>query len=185
MLTKIIIAVAIVSFVKGQPECICYEDLPVRNGTPIVVHEPQDGSGWLLVATWEGIIYVYNKDGIRKEKPFLDLTKKVYAYKEQGLVGFVTHPNFKDNRRFYVFYTNKKTFKLSQFMVSRKKPDIAIRTSEVVMIQQAIPIGIHHAGQVNSECIFFKIYIFLFTPNIKKEKITVNGTFWTCFHILQ
>ena len=41
---------------------------------------------------------------------------------ERGLLDFVFHPNFKENRKFYVYYTAKKApnfvVRISEFLVT-------------------------------------------------------------------
>ena len=144
--------VCLVVVVSSQPECICFETLADDLKSPTVLHEPNDGTGRLLIATLEGVIYVYYKNGSQGSMPFLDITPKVVAGNERGLVGLVTHPNFKENRRFYIFYTtliNSRTyFRLSQFMVHSDRPNEANLGSEVVMIERLKATNIHHAGQV-------------------------------------
>ena len=144
--------VCLVVVVSSQPACICFETLADDLKSPTVLHEPNDGTGRLLIATLEGVIYVYYKDGSKENKPFLNITQKVVAGNERGLVGLVTHPNFKDNRRFYIYYTTpsngKALFRLSQFMVESDSPNEADPDSEVVMIERLKATNIHHAGQV-------------------------------------
>ena len=143
---------SLVAMVSSQPQCICFETLAMDLKSPTVLHEPSDGSGRLLIATLEGVIYVYYKNGSKESKPFLDISEKVVAGNERGLVGLVTHPDFKNNRRFYVYYTllkDRKThFRLSQFKVKRHSPNEANPNSEVVMIERSKRTNVHHAGQV-------------------------------------
>ena len=150
LLLKILLMATSFGCVNSAIDCICFENLATELITPIVLHEPLDGTGRLFVVTWGGIIYIYYKDGRREETPFLDISDKVVVGGEKGLVGFVTHPKFEENRRFYVYYVTPDPLRLrlSQFRAMINNPNIADPDSEVVMIELEKRTGIHHAGEV-------------------------------------
>ncbi len=62
----------------------------------------------LYVVDQVGKIWVIDRKGYRRPKPFLDLSSKLVslnpAYDERGLLGLALHPEFKTNGRFYVYY---------------------------------------------------------------------------------
>ena len=62
----------------------------------------------LYVVDQVGKIWVIDREGYRRPKPFLDLSSKLVslnpAYDERGLLGLALHPEFKTNGRFYVYY---------------------------------------------------------------------------------
>jgi glucose/arabinose dehydrogenase len=64
-----------------------------------------DGSGRLFVIEQGGTIRVL-KDGERASEPFLDISDRLTAGGEQGLLGLAFHPRFERNGRFFVDYTN-------------------------------------------------------------------------------
>jgi hypothetical protein len=77
--------------------------------SPTVLVPLGDGSGRLLIADQLGTIHVLNKDGKLSEQLFLDLrgklTKLNQGFDERGVLGVALHPKFKDNRKFYVYYS--------------------------------------------------------------------------------
>lgn len=77
--------------------------------SPTVLIPLADDSGRLLVADQVGTIYVLNKDGKLSDKPFLDLRSKLTklndGFDERGVLGVALHPKFKENRKFYVYYS--------------------------------------------------------------------------------
>ena len=154
----------LMALTRGQPECICFEDVAADLKSPTVVHEPLDGTGRLLTVTWEGVIYVYYKNGTNEDRPFLNITDRVTSGGEKGLVGFVTHPNVTENKRFYVVYTDGDFVRLSQFHVTDTDPNIADPDSEVIMIELKKESRIHHAGQVQYPClsVYLPVCLFVF-----------------------
>ena len=62
-----------------------------------------------------------------QETAFLDLTDRVLAGGiEQGLLGLAFHPDYANNGKFYVYYTDQGGRRqLSEFQVSVSDPNIA------------------------------------------------------------
>jgi len=77
--------------------------------SPINLIPLDDNSGRLLVVDQVGVVYVLGKDGAVSEKPFLDITNRLATlnrgFDERGLLGLALHPQFKQNRKFYVCYS--------------------------------------------------------------------------------
>ncbi|MGH8915059.1 MAG: PQQ-dependent sugar dehydrogenase, partial [Acidimicrobiia bacterium] len=83
------------------------------------------------------------------------LTDRVLANGiEQGLLGLTFHPEYADNGRFFVYYTDKGGRRqLSEFQVSVSDPNIAVADTERVLIELEQPEDAtdirHYAGQLN------------------------------------
>ena len=65
-----------------------------------------DGTGRLLVLEQSGVVRVIGPDGRIAPDPFLDLSGKVSTGTEQGLLGLALHPDFENNGRLFVNYTD-------------------------------------------------------------------------------
>ncbi|HMO63768.1 MAG TPA: PQQ-dependent sugar dehydrogenase, partial [Verrucomicrobiota bacterium] len=69
---------------------------------------PLDG-GRLLVADQVGVIQVLSAAGEPAAAPFLDLRPKLVklnaGFDERGLLGLALHPRFRENRKYYVYYS--------------------------------------------------------------------------------
>jgi glucose/arabinose dehydrogenase len=65
-----------------------------------------DGSGDLYVVEQEGIITILRASGDRTS--FLDISDRVGAGGERGLLGLAFHPDFASNGRYFVNYTDKQ-----------------------------------------------------------------------------
>lgn len=74
---------------------------------PVSVANAADGSGRLFIIEKAGRIRILNTAaGTLLPTPYLDITSLVDSSgSEQGLLGLAFHPDFKNNRKFYVYYT--------------------------------------------------------------------------------
>jgi len=85
----------------------------VEFAEPIMVTNGHDGSDQLYVCEQPGRVKRIKKyrgvGAVPQPSLFLDLTKKVYARSQGGLLSMACHPKFKANRLFYVSYLAKNT----------------------------------------------------------------------------
>ena len=122
---------------------------------PINVAAPNDGSGRLFVIERPGFIRIIDKDGNLLPDPFLDLSVLVQSdYLEQGVLGLAFHPDYKNNGRFYVnftdFHTNGDTF-VMEFHVSADDPNVADRTVAGYCWRSTSLTSITTEGPLNSD----------------------------------
>ncbi len=73
--------------------------------SPTFITHAGDGSGLLYVVEQEGRIRTVDPEGAVAEAPFLDMSERVVAGGEQGLLGLAFHPDYPDDDRLYVMYT--------------------------------------------------------------------------------
>jgi len=77
--------------------------------SPVALAEPPDGSKRLFVVDQVGKIWIVQADGTKAATPFIDVSGKMVSldpgYDERGLLGLAFHPDFKNNGKFYLFYT--------------------------------------------------------------------------------
>jgi glucose/arabinose dehydrogenase len=90
-----------------------------------------------------GRIAIVDQSGVRAT-PFLDVSAKMSQTGfEVGLLSLVFHPDFANNRTFYVSYTTlANTLRVSRFTVPATTPDVADPASESTVIE--IPKASHH-----------------------------------------
>jgi glucose/arabinose dehydrogenase len=74
----------------------------VNGGATLATSAPNDGR--LFVLEQQGRIRIFENEQLRAT-PFLDITSKVTAGGEQGLLGLAFDPHYAQNGSFYVFYT--------------------------------------------------------------------------------
>ncbi|RPJ22182.1 MAG: glucose dehydrogenase [Chloroflexi bacterium] len=105
-----------------------------------------DGSGRLFVIEKVGRIRIIESDQLL-EGPFLDISDRVGSNgNEQGLLGLAFHPQFAENGRFFVNYTdtNGNTV-IARFQVSND-PNVADPASEVNLLGVDQPFPNHNGG---------------------------------------
>jgi len=120
---------------------------------PTVVTAPA-GDVRLFVAQRVGVIRILDANREMLDPAFLDITDRVLAGGiEQGLLGLAFHPDYANNGRFFVYYTDKQGRRqLSEFAVSTTDPSRANADSERVLIELEQPPDAtdirHYAGQL-------------------------------------
>jgi glucose/arabinose dehydrogenase len=121
---------------------------------PTVITAPT-GDDRLFVAQRIGVIRILDAGREMLEPAFLDITDRVLAGGiEQGLLGLAFHPDYDNNGRFFVYYTDKGGRRqLSEFSVSSSDPNIALPDSEKVLVELEQPEDAtdirHYGGQLN------------------------------------
>jgi glucose/arabinose dehydrogenase len=105
-----------------------------------------DGSGRLFVIEKVGRIRII-QDGQLAPQPFLDITDRVGSQgNEQGLLGLAFHPEYAQNGRFFVNYTNKDgDTVIARYQVSGD-PNAADPNSEVKLLGVDQPFANHNGG---------------------------------------
>lgn len=112
---------------------------------PLYLTAARGDSGRLFVVEQGGRIKVI-RNGLVRQRPYLDIRNKVTSGGEQGLLGLALAPNFRQNGRFYVNYTdlNGDTL-IVRYRANRPLADAPDFTSQVVIkIKQ--PYANHNGG---------------------------------------
>lgn len=122
-----------------------------------LVSLPESG-GAMLIADQAGVIRSLGKDGVLAAEPFLDLRSRLAklneGFDERGLLGLALHPQFAQNKKFYVAYSGKKraeapadwdhTMLISEFTAASTAS--ANAGSEKVLLQIDQPYFNHNGG---------------------------------------
>lgn len=90
---------------------------------------------------------------VRRGPPivFMNITSRVLAGGERGLLGLAFHPQYTTNRRFFVYYTRQPdgAIQISEFQTSPTNPDVGDPNSERPIITIPHPtFGNHNGGTV-------------------------------------
>jgi glucose/arabinose dehydrogenase len=75
--------------------------------SPVDVSAAPGDPASLYVAEQTGRVRVV-RDGVVRREPFLDLSRRVRANGEQGLLGLAFHPGYAENQRLYVHYSDRR-----------------------------------------------------------------------------
>jgi hypothetical protein len=85
------------------------------------------------------------RNGQLQAAVFLDVSDRITAGGERGLLGLAFHPRFAENRRLFVNYTNSRgDTHVAEFRAS--SPDLADPASERVLLVVAQPFANHNGG---------------------------------------
>ncbi len=118
---------------------------------PLDLQNSGDGTNRIFVVERAGRIKVFpNSSSVASLKTFLDITDRVSAGGEKGLLGLAFHPGFENNGYFYVNYTSSGQLKtrISRFQVSSENPDSADKYSEVILLTFNQPFSNHNGGWI-------------------------------------
>jgi glucose/arabinose dehydrogenase len=117
--------------------------------SPLLATPAGDGSGRLFIVEKEGRIRIL-EDGAPRSTPFLDISDRLTAASnEQGLLGLAFHPEYLSNGRFFVNYTDLSgDTVVSEFRVSGSDPDLAVPSTERILLRIDQPFANHNGGNL-------------------------------------
>jgi glucose/arabinose dehydrogenase len=118
---------------------------------PVDLQNSGDGTNRIFVVERAGRIKVFtNSQTVQSSHTFLNITDRVAAGGEMGLLGLAFHPEYETNRYFYVNYTvsNPRMTRISRFSVSSTNPDSADKNSELILLSFNQPFPNHNGGWI-------------------------------------
>ncbi|MGB5943794.1 MAG: PQQ-dependent sugar dehydrogenase [Leeuwenhoekiella sp.] len=105
------------------------------------------GDDRLFVVERGGVIKIVNTDGSVNATSFINISGRVTASGERGLLGLAFHPDYRNNGYFYVYYIDKSNnTQVSRFSVSDSNPDVADPSSEYKILDFSQPFNNHNGG---------------------------------------
>jgi glucose/arabinose dehydrogenase len=135
--------------VRPSIEDIAIELRAVVSGleNPLLVTHAGDGSGRVFVVEQIGRIRIV-RNGRAVADPFLDISGLVTAGGEQGLLGLAFHPDYANNGRFFVNYTDSNGDDVVAEYGTSSDPDRADDSSGRVLIEIDDPFSNHNGGHL-------------------------------------
>ena len=123
----------------------------IETPKPINIVVMPDGSGKELLVLQGGKVLTLPKDrSSGKSDVFLDLSGANMIEKafEEGLLGLVFHPDFKKNKKFYLYHTlqNPKRSRLVERRMSKKDPSKPDDKYERLLLELPQPFWNHNSG---------------------------------------
>jgi len=117
--------------------------------SPLYVTHAHDGSNRLFIVEQPGRIKVL-QPGATVPAIFLDITSLVLSGGEQGLLGLAFHPDYPNDRRFFVDYTRRPdgATVIAEYRVSASNPNVA-ETGGVTLLTIPQPFSNHNGGMVS------------------------------------
>src|SRR5262245_52497261 len=114
---------------------------------PLYLTHARDGSGRLFVVEQGGTIKVVAPRSARPTV-FLDISSRVLAGGEQGLLGLAFHPQYATNGRLFVDYTRRPDGATVIAEYQRSSDPNAARPDERVLLTIPQPFANHNGGMV-------------------------------------
>ncbi|XP_063289265.1 HHIP-like protein 1 [Pelobates fuscus] len=135
---------------------LCLQEVANGLRNPVAMVHANDGTHRFFIAEQVGFIWVYLPNGSRVDKPFLNVSKAVltspWAGDERGFLGVAMHPDFRNNGKFYVYYSiyakREEKIRISEFHLSTDNVNMADHKSERVIIEITEPASNHNGGQI-------------------------------------
>jgi glucose/arabinose dehydrogenase len=114
---------------------------------PILVTHAGDGSGRLYVVEQRGLVWIVD-DGTRLDAPFVDISDRIVAGGERGLLGLAFHPAYPDDPRVFVKYSGQNGDEVVSSFGLAPGADAVDPASEQVLLRYADPYSNHNGGAV-------------------------------------
>ena len=133
-----------------DPTAVAVSFEPVVDGlsSPLGVTHAGDGSGRVFVVEQHGAIRIV-RDGDLVDRPFLDIGDRISAGGERGLLGLAFHPEYPDDPRLFLNYTDEGgDTQIASYTVDPADPDRADPGSEVRLLTVGQPYANHNGGAV-------------------------------------
>ncbi|CAN9502064.1 unnamed protein product [Ophioblennius macclurei] len=135
---------------------LCLEEVANGLRNPLAMVHANDGTHRFFVAEQVGLVWVFLPDRSKLDKPFLNITKAVLTSSwegdERGFLGLTFHPEYKYNRKLYVYYSVEvgldEKIRISEFCVSSHDINVVDHTSERVILEIDEPASNHNGGQL-------------------------------------
>ncbi len=118
---------------------------------PVDFQQPNDGTNRFFVVEQAGTIRIIQAGAVLPAA-FLDIRSKVLFDGEQGLLGLAFHPNYRQNRLFYVNYVRNSSGQtqtiIAEYSASLLDPNQADPSSERILLTVNQPFSNHKGGQL-------------------------------------
>ncbi|KAK2892188.1 hypothetical protein Q8A73_017853 [Channa argus] len=148
---------------------LCLTEVANNLRNPVLMLHSDDDTHRMFIAEQVGFVWVYLPDGSRLEQPFLDLSGEVlttpWLGDERGFLGMAFHPKYRNNGRFFIYYSIQINGKLEKIRISEMKVsahdvNMADPYSERVILEIEEPAANHNGGQL-----LFGVdgYLYIFT----------------------
>jgi glucose/arabinose dehydrogenase len=134
---------------------------PVLNFTPVIssgLNSPvdavaaNDGTNRIFIAERGGTIKVYDNNYALLNNNFLTITGNISTGGERGLLSLAFHPDYENNRYFFVYYTNGaggiNIDRFQTLLANANQTDASTRTN-IMTIDKPVAFANHNGGKLN------------------------------------
>ena len=138
------------SFSQPTPVLIFTPVISSGLSSPVDVVNAGDGTNRLFIVQQGGTVRILS-GGVLLPGSFLDIPDSISSGGERGLLSIAFHPNFINNRYFFVYYTNTAgDLRISRFQTQVSNPNVADKSTGVVLLTIPHPsFSNHNGGKLN------------------------------------
>jgi glucose/arabinose dehydrogenase len=116
---------------------------------PVDIVNAADGTNRLFIVEKVGTIKILSGGSLLPGN-FLDIPDSLTSGGERGLLSLAFHPDYKNNRYFFVYYTNVAgDITVARFQTQAGNPNAADESTGVVLLNIPKPFGNHNGGKLN------------------------------------
>lgn len=140
------------SYSKGQPVVTFSSIVNTGLTSPVDIVAANDGTNRIFVVQQGGIIKVYDNNFTLLNNNFLTISTDFTSGGERGLLSVAFHPDYENNRYFFVYYTNGAGgVNIDRFETSSTNPNLADGSTRKNIISVAKPVvyANHNGGKLN------------------------------------
>lgn len=149
---------------------LCLTEVANNLRNPVLMLHSGDDTHRMFVAEQVGFVWVYLPDGSRLERPFLDMSREVlttpWLGDERGFLGMAFHPKYRDNGRFFIYYSIRVNRKLEKVRVSE------MRVSAHDMNVADLHSERYEREVLTSQCVYDDLYIHTHTTKTAPKTLT-------------
>jgi len=162
LLTNSVLNGEITQETRNEPGCVCYEEFASGLANPLIFRMAPDGTGRIFIGQQRGIVEIFYKNKTKLPDPFLDVVDDVLlsrrAGDERGFLNLIFHPQFKENKKFYIYFSMQRMngdrmqhfIRISEFKESRTQPNRVDKSSERLILEVSQPYSNHNGGEVST-----------------------------------
>jgi glucose/arabinose dehydrogenase len=147
-----IILIFFCSIAKGQPLLIYNPVVSSGLSSPVDIANAGDGTNRIFVVQRGGTVRIYNGTTFAFIGTFLTMSGNFSTGGERGLLSIAFHPDYENNRYFFVYYTNGAGgVNVDRFQTQAGNPnaaDFATRTN-IMSFTKPVVYGNHNGGDLN------------------------------------
>jgi uncharacterized repeat protein (TIGR03806 family) len=108
-----------------------------------------DGSDRIFVVEKGGVVYVFeNNPSVTSAEKFLDISARLSGVGETGLLSLAFHPDFAENKKFYISYCDAGLISTISEMQVSGNPNQANLSTERILLQMQQPQRNHNGGHI-------------------------------------
>jgi glucose/arabinose dehydrogenase len=117
--------------------------------SPVFLTHSGDGTNKIFVVQQGGLIKVFQNDSTASSSStFLNVSARIAASGEEGLLGLAFHPNYASNRYLYIYYSQAGTGSevIARFTRNISNPLMADSNSQLILLTIPHPNFTNHNG---------------------------------------